>query len=86
MERNQNHNTTIKHMIVFTIIFITLPILLNGVMASLYNTFFPISTKRIKYILMIPPLAILLWLAMSIVLLFMSIQRGLETYFKEGDE
>jgi hypothetical protein len=35
---------------------------------------------------MIPPLAILLWLAMSIVLLFMSIQRGLETYFKEGDE
>jgi hypothetical protein len=25
-------------------------------------------------------------LAMSIVLLFMSIQRGLETYFKEGDE
>jgi hypothetical protein len=73
-------------MIVFTIIFITIPILLNGVMASLYNTFFPIATKRIKYILMIPPLAILLWLAMSIVLLFMSIQRGLETYFKEDDE
>ena len=86
MERKQNHNTTIKHMIVFTIIFITLPILLNGVMASLYNTFFPISTKRIKYILMIPPLAILLWLAMSIVLLFMSIQSGLVKYFKEGDE
>jgi hypothetical protein len=86
MERKQNHNTTIKHMIVFTIIFITLPIVLNGVMASLYNTFFPISTKRIKYILMIPPLAILLWLAMSIVLLFMSIQSGLVKYFKEGDE
>jgi hypothetical protein len=35
---------------------------------------------------MIPPLAILLWLAMSIVLLFMEIQSGLIKYFKEGDE
>ena len=68
------------------IILITALTLLNGIFANLYNTFFPISTKRIKYILMIPPLAILLWLAMSIVLLFMSIQRGLETYFKEDDE
>ena len=68
------------------IILITALTLLNGIFANLYNTFFPISTKRIKYILMIPPLAILLWLAKSLVLLFMSIQRGLETYFKEDDE
>ena len=73
-------------MITFTIILIVLLIIGNGIMASLYNSLFPISTKRVKYILMIPPLSILLWLAMSIVLLFMSIQRGLETYFKEGDE
>ena len=73
-------------MITLTIILTVGIIIGNGVMASLYNSLFPISTKRIKYILMIPPLAILLWLAMSIVLLFMSIQRGLETYFKEGDE
>jgi len=78
--------TKTKHMITLTIILIILLIIGNGVMANLYNTFFPISTKRIKYILMIPPLAILLWLAMSIVLLFMSIQRGLVKYFKEGDE
>jgi hypothetical protein len=55
-------------------------------MASLYNSLFPISTKRVKYILMIPPLSILLWLAMSIILLFISIQSGLVKYFKEGDE
>jgi hypothetical protein len=73
-------------MIVFTIIFITLPILLNGVMASLYNTFFPISTKRIKYILLIPPLSMLLWLAMIFVSVFMMIQSSLDKYFKEGDE
>ena len=73
-------------MIVFTIIFITLPILLNGVMASLYNTFFPISTKRIKYILLIPPLSLLLWLAMIFVSVFMMIQSALVRYFKEGDE
>jgi hypothetical protein len=73
-------------MITLTIILTVGIIIGNGVMASLYNSLFPISTKRIKYILMIPPLAILLWLAMSIVLLFMSIQRGLVKYFKEGDE
>jgi hypothetical protein len=73
-------------MITLTIILTVGIIIGNGVMASLYNSLFPISTKRIKYILMIPPLSILLWLAMSIVLLFMSIQKGLETYFKEGDE
>ena len=69
-----------------TLILIVILTLLNGIFANLYNELFPISTKRIKYILMIPPLAILLWLAMSIVLLFMSIQRGLVKYFKEGDE
>jgi hypothetical protein len=73
-------------MIVFTIIFITLPILLNGIMASLYNSLFPISTKRVKYILMIPPIAILLWVAMTLVMIYMSIQVGLVKYFKEGDE
>jgi hypothetical protein len=73
-------------MIVFTIIFITIPIVLNGVMASLYNTFFPISTKRIKYILLIPPLSILLWFSMIFVFVFIMIQSSLETYFKEGDE
>jgi hypothetical protein len=73
-------------MITFTIILIVLLIIGNGIMASLYNSLFPISTKRVKYILMIPPLSILLWLAMSIVLLFMSIQSGLVKYFKEGDE
>jgi hypothetical protein len=73
-------------MITLTIILTVGIIIGNGVMASLYNSLFPISTKRIKYILMIPPLAILLWLAMSIVLLFMEIQSGLIKYFKEGDE
>jgi hypothetical protein len=73
-------------MITLTIILTVGIIIGNGVMASLYNSLFPISTKRIKYILMIPPLAILLWLAMSIVLLFMEIQGGLIKYFKEGDE
>jgi hypothetical protein len=73
-------------MITFTIILIVLLIIGNGIMASLYNSLFPISTERVKYILMIPPLSILLWLAMSIVLLFISIQSGLVKYFKEGDE
>jgi len=73
-------------MITLTIILTVGIIIGNGVMASLYNSLFPISTKQIKYILMIPPLAILLWLAMSIVLLFMEIQSGLIKYFKEGDE
>lgn len=58
----------------------------NGVMASLYNSLFPISTKRVKYILMIPPLSILLWVAMTLVMIYMSIQNGLDKYFKEGDE
>jgi hypothetical protein len=72
-------------MILFTLITITLITLGNGILASLYNKLFPVSTKRIKYILMIPPLSILLWLAMSIVLLFMSIQSGLVKYFKEDE-
>mgnify|MGYP001221121249 CR=1 FL=1 len=55
-------------------------------MASLYNSLFPISTKRVKYILMIPPLSILLWVAMTLVMIYMSIQNGLDKYFKEGDE
>jgi hypothetical protein len=73
-------------MITLTIILTVGIIIGNRVMASLYNSLFPISTKRIKYILLIPPLSILLWLAMSIVLLFMKIQSGLIKYFKEGDE
>ena len=73
-------------MITLTIILIVGIIIGNGVMASLYNSFFPVSTKRIKYILMIPPISILLWLAMTLVMIYMSIQVGLVKYFKEGDE
>ena len=73
-------------MITITFILIGFLILLNGMTASLYNTLFPISTKRVKYILMIPPIAILLWLTMVFVLFFMEIQGGLIKYFKEGDE
>lgn len=73
-------------MILFTLITITLITLGNGILASLYNKLFPVATKRVKYILMIPPMSILLWLAMTVVLLFMSIQDGLVKYFKEGDE
>ena len=69
-----------------TLILIAGLTLLNGIFANLYNEISPISTKRIKYILLIPPLSILLWLAMIFVSVFMMIQRGLETYFKEGDE
>jgi len=69
-----------------TLILIAILTLLNGIFANLYNELFPISTKRIKYILLIPPLSILLWLAMIVISVFMIIQRGLETYFKEGDE
>jgi hypothetical protein len=78
--------TKTKHMITLTIILIILLIIGNGVMANLYNTLFPVSTKQIKYILMIPPLAVLLWLAMTLVMIYMSIQVGLVKYFKEGDE
>jgi hypothetical protein len=35
---------------------------------------------------MIPPIAILLWVAMTLVMIYMSIQVGLVKYFKEGDE
>ena len=73
-------------MITFTIITIAFLLLGNGILASLYNKLFPISTKRIKYILMIPPMAILLWLTMTLVMIYMSIQVGLVKYFKEGDE
>ena len=73
-------------MILFTLITIILITLGNGILASLYNKLFPVSTKRVKYILMIPPMSILLWLAMTVVLLFISIQDGLVKYFKEGDE
>ena len=68
------------------IILITALTLLNGIFTNLYNTLFPISTKRIKYILLIPPLSMLLWLAMIFVSVFMMIQSGLVKYFKEGDE
>jgi hypothetical protein len=69
-----------------TLILIAVLTLLNGIFANLYNELFPISTKRIKYILLIPPFALLLWLVMIFVSVFMIIQRGLEKYFKEGDE
>ena len=69
-----------------TLILIAILTLLNGIFANLYNELFPISTKRIKYILLIPPFALLLWLVMIFVSVFMIIQRGLEKYFKEGDE
>ena len=72
--------------IIFTFILIIVLTLLNGVLANLYNKLFPISTKGIKCILLIPPMAILLWLAMIVISVFIIIQRGLETYFKEGDE
>ena len=68
------------------IILIATLTLLNGIFANLYNTLFPISTKRIKYILLIPPLSMLLWLAMIFVSVFMMIQSALVRYFKEGDE
>ena len=68
------------------IILIAALTLLNGIFTNLYNTLFPISTKRIKYILLIPPLSMLLWLAMIFVSVFMMIQSSLETYFKEDDE
>ena len=69
-----------------TLILIAILTLLNGIFANLYNTLFPISTKRIKYILLIPPSALLLWLAMIFVSVFMMIQSALVKYFKEGDE
>jgi len=69
-----------------TLILIAVLTLLNGIFANLYNTLFPISTKRIKYILLIPPSALLLWLAMIFVSVFMMIQSALVKYFKEGDE
>ena len=68
------------------IILIAILTLLNGIFANLYNELFPISTKRIKYILLIPPFALLLWLAIIFVSVFMIIQSGLIKYFKEGDE
>jgi hypothetical protein len=69
-----------------TLILIAVVTLLNVIFANLYNTLFPISTKRIKYILLIPPLSMLLWLAMIFVSVFMMIQSALVRYFKEGDE
>jgi len=69
-----------------TLILIAVLTLLNGIFANLYNTLFPISTKRIKYILLIPPSALLLWLGMIFVSVFMMIQSALVRYFKEGDE
>lgn len=69
-----------------TLILIAVLTLLNGIFANLYNTLFPISTKRIKYILLIPPSALLLWLGMIFVSVFMMIQSALVKYFKEGDE
>jgi hypothetical protein len=69
-----------------TLILIAVATLLNGIFANLYNTLFPISTKRIKYLLLIPPLSMLLWLAMIFVSVFMMIQSALVRYFKEGDE
>jgi hypothetical protein len=69
-----------------TLILIAVVTLLNVIFANLYNELFPISTKRIKYILLIPPSALLLWLAMIFVSVFMMIQSALVRYFKEGDE
>jgi hypothetical protein len=68
------------------IILIAVLTLLNGIFANLYNELFPISTKRIKYLLLIPPLSILLWFSMIFVFVFIMIQSSLEKYFKEGDE
>lgn len=68
------------------LILIAVATLLNGIFANLYNTLFPISTKRIKYLLLIPPLSMLLWLAMIFVSVFMMVQSALVRYFKEGDE
>jgi hypothetical protein len=84
MERKQNHNSTIKHMM--TLILIATLTLLNGIFANLYNEISPISTKRIKYILLIPPLSILLWFSMIFVFVFTMIQSSLIKYFKEDDE
>ena len=68
------------------LILIAVATLLNGIFANLYNELFPISTKRIKYLLLIPPLSILLWFSMIFVFVFIMIQSSLEKYFKEGDE
>ena len=73
-------------MIILTILTITFLLLGNGMLANLYNELFPISTKRVKCILLIPPMAILLWMAVTLVMIYMSIQSGLVKYFKEGDE
>jgi hypothetical protein len=68
------------------IILIAVLTLLNGIFANLYNEIVPISTKRIKYLLLIPPLSILLWFSLIFVFVFIMIQSSLEKYFKEGDE
>ena len=68
------------------IILIAVLTLLNGIFANLYNEIVPISTKRIKYLLLIPPLSILLWFSLIFVFVFIMIQSSLEKYFKEDDE
>ena len=68
------------------LVLIAVATLLNVIFANLYNELFPISTKRIKYLLLIPPLSILLWFSMIFVFVFIMIQSSLEKYFKEGDE
>lgn len=73
-------------MITITFIAVIIILIGNGVLASLYNKLFPVSTKKIKYILMIPPMAMLLWVSITLVMMYMSIQDGLVKYFKEGDE
>jgi thiosulfate reductase cytochrome b subunit len=72
--------------ILYTLILFLLVVALNSALACLYNEIFPILTKKFKYTLIIPPVAILLWLGMIITSVFISLQNNLETYFKEGDE
>jgi ABC-type sugar transport system permease subunit len=71
--------------IIYTIQLITLALLLNCFLAFLYNEQHP-SSKKVKYILLIPPMAILIWSGMIIITVFISLQNGLVEYFKEGDE
>lgn len=68
-----------------TILLIVYLFILNSILAILFKSEFGARVNRYKFLLLVPPLAILVWVVVFFVLLIWIVSDAIIKYFSEED-
>jgi hypothetical protein len=68
-----------------TILLIVYLFILNSILAILFKSEFGTRVNRYKFLLLVPPLAILVWVVVFFVLLIWIVSDAIIKYFSEED-